>query len=293
MLPLLTQSAAKANPKKKAKDSTYIVQFDFNIFGILIITFCINGYLHAGPVPSQLQGGSPYLPPLPESSSDYAKEVLKNTNTISYKTNHNSQNGSETTPQLKSESSYSRTYHNSYAAQPSGIGENLLLPPTSEPLPSLIPSTVLNQLKSTSSTTFPTLINNSIVSSTFSNNDENSLLPPSIVMVDSSMEVLTPSQNQTILAAKLLAESLLQKTEDSSSTKFDNLEPNEEKKFIPKDMYIVKAQKNAYIVPNNLNTMDMDIQELYSMRNNLDKAYINQFIFIVKPENINFLNKLV
>ncbi|XP_067626536.1 cytoplasmic polyadenylation element-binding protein-like [Eurosta solidaginis] len=125
-----------------------------------------------------------------------------------------------------------------------------------------------------------------------------------LLMVEEPMATLIkPNQSRTLAAARILASTLLQASGEAI-LETPGLRPlsNPNALDLPNhlnstDFLIVKSQKNAYIIPMPLAKDARNpsmVQSLYQMRDQLEKAYtINQFIFIIKPEKINFLNKLV
>ncbi|XP_054729332.1 uncharacterized protein LOC129238317 [Anastrepha obliqua] len=126
---------------------------------------------------------------------------------------------------------------------------------------------------------------------------------PLLMIEEPTASLLTPSQNITLEAARILASTLLE-ANGEAPLETPGLAPlsNPNALDLPNslnstDVFIVKSQKNAYIIPTPLAKdarNPANVRALYQMRDQLDKAYtINQFIFIIKPERINFLNKLV
>ncbi|XP_011181915.2 protein twist [Zeugodacus cucurbitae] len=126
---------------------------------------------------------------------------------------------------------------------------------------------------------------------------------PLLMVEEPTSSLLTPSQNLTLEAARILASTLLE-ANGEAPLETPGLAPlsNPSALELPNklnstDVLILKSQKNAYIIPAPLAKdarNPSNARALYQMRDQLDKAYtINQFVFIIKPERINFLNKLV
>ncbi|XP_036223962.2 putative mediator of RNA polymerase II transcription subunit 15 [Bactrocera oleae] len=126
---------------------------------------------------------------------------------------------------------------------------------------------------------------------------------PLLMVEEPTSSLLTPSQNLTLEAARILASTLLE-ANGEAPLETPGLAPlsNPSALELPNklnstDVLILKSQKNAYIIPASLAKdarNPTNARALYQMRDQLDKAYtINQFVFIIKPERINFLNKLV
>ncbi|CAD6993511.1 unnamed protein product [Ceratitis capitata] len=126
---------------------------------------------------------------------------------------------------------------------------------------------------------------------------------PLLMVEEPTSSLLTPSQNLTLEAARILASTLLE-ANGEAPLETPGLAPlsNPNGLALPNqlnstDVLILKSQKNAYIIPAQLAKDARNpsaTRALYQMRDQLDKAYtINQFVFIIKPERINFLNKLV
>ncbi|XP_011208673.2 putative uncharacterized protein DDB_G0282129 [Bactrocera dorsalis] len=126
---------------------------------------------------------------------------------------------------------------------------------------------------------------------------------PLLMVEEPTSSLLTPSQNLTLEAARILASTLLE-ANGEAPLETPGLAPlsNPSALELPNklnstDVLILKSQKNAYIIPAPLAKdarNPTNARALYQMRDQLDKAYtINQFVFIIKPERINFLNKLV
>ncbi|XP_017481042.1 PREDICTED: uncharacterized protein DDB_G0285291-like [Rhagoletis zephyria] len=124
-----------------------------------------------------------------------------------------------------------------------------------------------------------------------------------LMIEEPTTTLLTPSQNLTLEAARILASTLLE-ANGEAPLETPGLAPlsNPNALELPNglnstDVLILKSQKNAYIIPMQL-AKDVrnpsTARALYQMRDQFEKAYtINQFVFIIKPERINFLNKLV
>uniref|UniRef100_A0A1I8QD95 Uncharacterized protein n=1 Tax=Stomoxys calcitrans TaxID=35570 RepID=A0A1I8QD95_STOCA len=195
-----------------------------------------------------------------------------------------------TQPQIKATkstfvSTNSRPLYTSYAPPPSGAVsyKNIQLPLATDALniPILLPKN--DYTKHPGYETTPVPVDDSDISSSQMLMIEE---PPSVV--------LQPQHNKTIEAAKILASTLLEASGEpglDSDNGIANFQPN------ATDVYIVKSQKKAYIIPTHLRkdiSKSSTVDSLYSMRDQFEKAYtINQFIFVIKPEKINFLNKLV
>ncbi|KAI8130877.1 hypothetical protein FF38_04964 [Lucilia cuprina] len=117
---------------------------------------------------------------------------------------------------------------------------------------------------------------------------------PMLMIEEPAAVVLQPQYNKTIEAAKVLASAFLEANVEDST---DTATTESKKQSNSTDVFIVKTQKKAYIIPTHLKkeaTKPSGVDDLYPLRDQFEKAYtINQFIFVIKPEKINFLNKLV
>ncbi|XP_019894838.2 uncharacterized protein LOC109614046 [Musca domestica] len=192
-----------------------------------------------------------------------------------------------THPQLKATkasfgSSHARPLFTSYAPPPSGTFpyKNYQLPINSDTLkiPFVVPK---NEY-----TKHPGF---DVTSATLPDNNDSAATQMLMIEEPPSL-LLQPQHNRTIEAAKILATTLLEASGEAP------LEPNKTP-VNSSDVYIVKSQKKAYIIPTHLRkeiSKPSAVETLYPMREQFEKAYtINQFIFVIKPEKINFLNKLV
>ncbi|TMW46761.1 hypothetical protein DOY81_008154, partial [Sarcophaga bullata] len=200
-----------------------------------------------------------------------------------------------TRPDLKNSKSFTTTTYpplfNSYAPPPSGLvsHKNLQLPLGSTvKLPLLLPQPV----KTNDFAKHPGFVAAPPIPQTRNLEDSSS----AVLMVEEPTTVILQAQyNKTIEAAKVLASTFLEATTESSKDQTSSTTVNNNP-LNSTDIFLVKTQKKAYIIPTHLKkeaSKPSAVDELYPLRDQFEKAYtINQFIFVIKPEKINFLNKL-
>ncbi|XP_065358787.1 uncharacterized protein LOC135952781 [Calliphora vicina] len=229
-----------------------------------------------------------YLPPLTSNHNNNANKTLQQTKTYTTKPQRSIDNFN-TRPELKNpkfpaEPSYPPLF-TSYDPPPSGLvsHKNLQLPfANSVKLPLLLPKSG----KPHDFTKHPGFVTPPSSIEELELEDS----APMLMIEEPAAVVLQPQYNKTIEAAKVLASTFLEASGEASTISGN-------KGSNTTDVYIVKTQKKAYIIPTHLKkeaNKPSGVDDLYPLRDQFEKAYtINQFIFVIKPEKINFLNKLV
>ncbi|XP_050331774.1 probable ubiquitin thioesterase DG1039 [Bactrocera neohumeralis] len=286
------------------------------------------------PVKSQ-QRNNEYLPPFTtEAENIVEKSINYSSNTIRPPTTYQTQQANKihqptqqfASKNLSNTQQATKNLYTSYAAPASGSAPFLYSQPLAAnqvPLPTLFPKSLVEHLSPAAQT--PTQMQMQQLQQRQQQQQQQQLqkqqqslytdytkqltsdLPlantPLLMVEEPTSSLLTPSQNLTLEAARILASTLLE-ANGEAPLETPGLAPlsNPSALELPNklnstDVLILKSQKNAYIIPAPLAKdarNPTNARALYQMRDQLDKAYtINQFVFIIKPERINFLNKLV
>ncbi|XP_037808509.1 uncharacterized protein LOC119601566 [Lucilia sericata] len=263
------------------------------IFVIFLIQICseVQAATKTIDLNTRSSNKNKYLPPLTTNNNNNVNKSLQQTKIYTTKSQRSIDNFN-TRPELKTTKfpinpSYPPLI-TSYDPPPSGLvsHSNIQLPFShSVKLPLLLPKTEKpNDFTKHPGFSLPNMASEEI-------DLEGSA--PMLMIEEPAAVILQPQYNKTIEAAKVLASAFLEASGDAST---DTASTESKNQSNSTDVFIVKTQKKAYIIPTHLKkaTKPSGVDDLYPLRDQFEKAYtINQFIFVIKPEKINFLNKLV